>query len=320
MKNAEIWEVIHDCLMHSNPVVLLMILESNGSSPGRKGFKMTVSEDRLVGSIGGGMMEHKFVELAKEKIRSKDHTPLLKFQEHSKSNPNNQSGMICSGNSTLLIYPVSDLDLHAVREIIEPAKPGVSTFIRIDEHGIQLIHTHETAMEKPDYTDIIHSKWQYTEQIDFRQLIHIIGGGHVSLALSKLMFELKFRVVVYDDRLSLNTFDQNRYADEKRIVDYSSISSEMISDPAAYVVIMTFGYRSDKTVLRQLIHNTYKYLGVLGSKSKIDQLWFELISEGIDPTKLDTIYAPVGLPIHSQTPEEIAVSIAAEIIQIKNFQ
>jgi xanthine dehydrogenase accessory factor len=320
MKNAEIWEAIHDCLMHSNPVVLLMILESNGSSPGRKGFKMAVSEDRLIGSIGGGMMEHKFVELAKEKIRLNSRTPVLKFQEHSKSNPNNQSGMICSGNSTLLIYPVSDSDLHAVREIIEPTKPGDSTFIRIDEHGIQLIHATEIALEKPDYSDLIHSKWQYTEQIDFRQLIHIIGGGHVSLAFSKLMSELKFRVLVYDDRLSLNTFDQNRYADEKRIVDYSAMTAELISDPAAYVVIMTFGYRSDKTVLRQLIHNTYKYLGVLGSKSKIDQLWLELISEGIDPNRLDTIYAPVGLPIHSQTPEEIAVSIAAEIIRIKNFQ
>jgi xanthine dehydrogenase accessory factor len=320
MKYSKVWEAIHDCLLNSNPVVLLLILESNGSSPGRKGFKMAVAPDKLVGSIGGGIMEHKFVELAREKIRSSDLTPLLKFQEHTKSNPNNQSGMICSGNSTLLVYPVVDSNYHAVLEILQHQASEDQAFIRINERGIQLIRQSDSLFQEPDYSDLSRASWQYTESTSFEHVIHIVGGGHVSLALSKLMADLKFRVVVYDDREGLNTLDQNTFAVEKRIVDYSTIAQQLMPDQDAYIVIMTFGYRSDKIVLRELIHADFKYLGVLGSAKKIDQLWTELSAEGIDPAKLNAVHAPVGLPIQSQTPEEIAVSIAAEIIQIKNFQ
>jgi xanthine dehydrogenase accessory factor len=81
---------------------------------------------------------------------------------------------------------------------------------------------------------------------------------------------------------------------------------------------MTFGYRTDAIVIRSLAGKSFKYLGVLGSRNKIRQLFEEFINEGIPTDFLDEVHAPIGLHIHSQTPEEIAVSIAAEIVGVKN--
>jgi len=311
-----VWKFIAQCLHDDFPVVLLLVLQSKGSSPGRKGFKMAVSADRLVGSVGGGMMEHKFVELAREQIRSGVSNAVLKQQFHSKTTPVNQSGMICSGESTLLVYPVSKKDQSAITRIIQSTEKNEPVFIRIDPSGIRIDNNSED--NSPDCIIPETNHWQYTETIGVVNRIHIIGGGHVSLAFSKLMAELKFQVFVYDDREGLNTLELNTYAYEKCIVDYSVIGEIISSDPTAYAVIMTFGYRSDGVVLRQLLNNQYKYLGLLGSKAKIEQMWKELGAEGIESDKLNSVHAPVGLHIFSQTPEEIAVSIAAEIIMLKN--
>ena len=81
---------------------------------------------------------------------------------------------------------------------------------------------------------------------------------------------------------------------------------------------MSFGYRTDKVVLQQLLHHQFKYLGMMGSKEKVKQLFKELLEEGIDKTLLVKVHSPIGVPIKSKTPEEIAVSILAEIIGVKN--
>ena len=85
-----------------------------------------------------------------------------------------------------------------------------------------------------------------------------------------------------------------------------------------YVVVMTLGYASDAIVIRQLIDHDIKYFGVLGSKAKMATLMKELRNDGLDAARLRRIRTPVGLPINSRTPDEIAVSIAAEIISVKN--
>ena len=85
-----------------------------------------------------------------------------------------------------------------------------------------------------------------------------------------------------------------------------------------YVVIMTFGYRTDDLALRALMPKSFRFLGVLGSRSKIKQMFDGYRREGMAPERLSQVYAPVGLAINSRTPEEIAVSIAAQLIGIKN--
>ncbi|HUR99969.1 MAG TPA: XdhC family protein, partial [Pyrinomonadaceae bacterium] len=117
----------------------------------------------------------------------------------------------------------------------------------------------------------------------------------------------------------LNTIEKNGYADVIKIVDsYDRIGDHIPSGVNAFVVVMTLGYKTDEIVVRGLINKEFKYFGVLGSKAKMSTMFKSLREDGIPDNKLDAIHTPVGLPINSRTPEEIAVSIAAQIVSVKN--
>jgi len=133
------------------------------------------------------------------------------------------------------------------------------------------------------------------------------------------MRSMDFYIRVYDDRADLKTMIENEAAHEKySISSYEQITTSIPEGLNEYIVIMTFGYRSDDIVIRSLLGKNYRYLGVLGSQTKINKLFDDYRKEGINENCLQQIHTPIGLDIHSQTPEEIAVSIAAEIIRVKN--
>ena len=133
------------------------------------------------------------------------------------------------------------------------------------------------------------------------------------------MSYLGFYIKVYDDRPALNTLLQNNFADEKIIIpSYDQLAAFYSGKENDYVVIMSVGYRTDKIALKQLIEKDIFYLGLLGSKHKIEQLFNEMKTEGTDEKLLKKIFSPIGLDIASKTSKEIAVSIVAEIIRKKN--
>ncbi|HSN60238.1 MAG TPA: XdhC family protein [Ferruginibacter sp.] len=149
--------------------------------------------------------------------------------------------------------------------------------------------------------------------------MHIIGGGHCALALSKLMCGMDFYIRLYEERAGLNTMEQNVYAHEKHLVNsYTDLQTMITSGENVFVVIMTFGYRTDDLALRALMQHSFAYLGVMGSRKKMEKMFADYRQEHITETVLQKIKTPIGIPIKSQTPEEIAVSIAAEIIAVKN--
>jgi xanthine dehydrogenase accessory factor len=123
MKQLKPWEFIYNNLQQNIAVMLLYVLESEGSSPGRQGFFMAVNEqDEMIGSIGGGIMEHKFVEMAKEKLRAAGHklqAGTVRKQVHDKSAAKNQSGMICSGEQTILLYETCHRDKETISGLID---------------------------------------------------------------------------------------------------------------------------------------------------------------------------------------------------------
>jgi xanthine dehydrogenase accessory factor len=129
---------------------------------------------------------------------------------------------------------------------------------------------------------------------------------------------LGFFVVVFDNREHLNTFEENTFAHKKVLISYDDIENHIKQGNSSYVAIMTNTYTDDKLVLTKLIRNNYQFIGVLGSKAKLKTMREVMGKEGFSNQELDSVYAPIGLSIKSETPEEIAVSIAAQIIQIKN--
>lgn len=311
----DVWEFIDDKLSANINVMLLYVLASQGSSPGRKGFKMAVTTDGdLCGTIGGGIMEFKLVENARSLLNSGVTNIKLIEQFHDKRHDKNQSGMICSGSQINVLIPLNpSSSKETIKKIIESQKQSENKTIHLSPAGVNITNDTVKGFNYKSETD-----WNYTESLNQKPVLHIIGGGHVGLALSELMHFLGFYIKLYDDRNELNTIEQNLFADEKYFIDYNSIGDNMTIDANDFVVIMTIGYRTDKLVLQQLLNKDFLYLGLLGSEKKNEKLFSELKAEGVSSDKLDKVFAPVGLNIFSKTTKEIAVSIAAQMIFIKN--
>jgi xanthine dehydrogenase accessory factor len=334
-KDLELWQFVADRLERQQPAMLLVVAESSGSSPGRQGFKMVVGGDgELCGSIGGGIMEVNLVEQSRVLLRDsktlkrddadRSASPavahgsrsFLKPQVHQKNSPN-PSGMICSGRQTIIFRKLEPADLPTINTVVYALSNREQKSISISNKAIQIVeNTPESDFEFEKQSD---TEFEFRERLVHKNDLYIIGGGHCALALSELMSKMDFYIRLYDDRHELNTLDKNRFAHEKHVIDsYQNIGDVVPSGKNVYVVVMTLGYKSDETVIRQLIGKGFKYFGVLGSKAKMATLLRELKHGGLDPERLDKIHTPIGLPINSHTPEEIAISIAAEIISVKN--
>jgi xanthine dehydrogenase accessory factor len=319
MKNITTWKLINNSLNRGIPVMLLYVLESIGSSPGRQGFFMAVNANgEMEGSIGGGIMEHKFVEMAKERLRGQaEKEQEIRKQFHDKSAAKNQSGMICSGEQTILLYRLKLTDASILQNIISSLEQNKNGTLYLFPSGINFTDSFPIK----DFHFLMRSgeDWEYIEKTGYKNHLFIIGGGHCSLAFSKLMCSMDFYIRLYDERKELKTMLENDFVHEKHFInDYSELNALIPSGHNHYVVIMTLGYRTDDTALRSLLGKEFKYIGLLGSAYKTKKMLDEYRKQGVSEKLLEKVHAPIGYSIRSQTPEEIAVSIAAEIIQIKN--
>jgi xanthine dehydrogenase accessory factor len=320
-KEIEYWHFVTSRLGAGQQVVLLVVAESSGSSPGRAGYKMAVAADgEMSGSIGGGVMEVRLVEKAKALLSEPGaaaRTPTVIEQAHRKNTPNS-SGMICSGRQAVILMPLGPDDRATVHAIVTALAHKASIAFEISNLKFQIVHIAEND-RRISFLKSSECGFRYREKLGGSPQLIIIGGGHCALALSEVASRLGFWISIFDDRPELNTLAKNEFADEVVIVDsYANIADHVGSGEDLYVAVMTLGYASDALVIRKLIHHDLKYFGVLGSKAKMATLLKELREEGVDPENLRRIHTPIGIAINSRTPEEIAVSIAAEIISVKN--
>lgn len=331
-KQLIIWQLINKSLQQQLPVMLLYVLQSEGSSPGRQGFFMAVNGNgETEGSIGGGIMEHKFVETAKERLKegislgfsdlqgtyTDESKTTIKKQFHNKSAATNQSGMICSGEQNILLYRVAPEDIQPIEQIITSLQQNQNGTLQLSPAGLRF----NDAIPATDFyfSMTADTEWVYREKTGYRNHLYVIGAGHCALALCRMMQDMEFFVHLYDDRSNLKTFNENEYVHEKKILaDYTELAALISGGNNQYVVVMTVGYRTDDVVVRALWEKQFRYFGLLGSKSKIEKMFNDYRAEGVPASLLQPIHAPVGIAIHSQTPEEIAISIVAEIIQVKN--
>ena len=275
----------------------------------------------MEGSIGGGIMEHKFVEMAKEQLKGRGSRPgdtILKRQIHDKAAAKNQSGMICSGEQVNFLYQMRNEDTPNVECLLNCLRDNRKGTLQLSGDGFLFFDN--LADEQPfKFEFCSEDNWVYRERVGYKNTLHIIGGGHCALAFSRIMSMMDFYICVYDNRPDLHTMIENNYVHQKKLLsDYLELNGLISSGPDQFVVVMTFGYRTDKMAVRGLAGKEFRYFGLLGSANKVKKLLSDLREDGLLQQQLDTIHAPVGLPINSQTPEEIAISIAAEIIQVKN--
>ncbi|MBP7408466.1 MAG: XdhC family protein [Flavobacteriales bacterium] len=315
----DLWQRLLHAVRSGERCVLLTVVESIGSSPGRMGFSMFVTENGTMhGSIGGGSMEQKLVELARSLMDRPAAFPFLKRQVHREGEARDRSGMICSGEQTVAFHLIGNDQEALLGEIVAAIETNSAVDLELGSSGIHLVNAESSARDPEEVRKDPAPGWSYRRPLKEQPRIAIIGGGHVGTALSRTMNQLGFHVMQFDHRDKLNTMEANTWAHEKDVVDFERIEEHVPDDPDLYIAIVSFGYRTDEIVLRRLLRRQWKYLGMLGSKAKVETMFANLLVDGFTEEELWRVHTPIGLAINSRTPEEIAVSIAAEIIRVKN--
>jgi xanthine dehydrogenase accessory factor len=314
----EFWAKLLQKLSENQKVFLALVVNHTKGSPGTMGAKLWVAETgETFGTIGGGIMEHKLLDRAKEILKQEDFTPEIQTLYHRTSGYGEKSGLICSGSQTNLYYlchPSKDREI--IEKVVSFIERDISASLLIDSSGMS-VQENTVNLAQPAIQLIQESgKWRYEEELLNRKRIAIIGGGHCSLALSRVMHQLDYDVLVFDIRKEVSTLTQNIYARSAKIVeDYQAVGTVIPFPQLTCVVVMTTDFPSDIRALLGVVPLPFPFIGVMGSRAKIATIFEQLQQAGISKSLLSRLYAPVGLPINSHTPEEIAISIAAQILQ-----
>ncbi len=321
--------------------VLVSIVSSTGSTPRGDGAKMAVfAGGEILGTIGGGQVEYLSIKLAEEALKEKRS---LTRGFNLTRNQTADIGMICGGQVEvcfqyvdgwdqsflkLLEYIVTlygqDVDAWMItplidgaagRNVIYDTKNGLSTFF--DETSKEALTDRLLGCfgGKPILTG--GNPAYYVEPLIRSGYTYVFGGGHVAQELVPLIAHLEFKTVVYEDREAFAGKELFPGVYDTILGDFHALSSKISIGPKDFAVIMTRGHQCDYDVLSQVLKTPAYYIGVIGSRNKIAMTKERLLKDGFSLSDLERIHWPIGLDIRSETPAEIAVSIAGEMIMCR---
>lgn len=319
MNEKSFWQFAADSLKDNSKIVLITVADSYLSSPGKQGFKMFVLPDRTTkGTIGGGIMENQLIDYAVD-LLSGNETKLVKRLQHSSKTELENSGLICGGFQSIIFTVLSSKDLSVINSILSNIEKKRNGIFELKQNSFNY-YTDSTLKVDYEFNYEGDTNYYYKENIGLVDTAYVIGGGHVGLAVCQVMKFLGFHVIVFDHREDVFTMKQNVYADEKIIIDYKDVKKHINDGNKSYVIIVTPQHMGDKEALGSVIHMNFKYIGMMGSKRKIKTIFNNLAKEGYDKKLFERVHSPIGLEIEAETPNEIAVSIAAEVIKIKHSE
>ncbi|MHC1737981.1 MAG: XdhC family protein [Ignavibacteriaceae bacterium] len=317
MNNQEFFTRLEKTIREKKRGALLVVCNTEASSPGREGFKMAVFPDgSMFGSIGGGVMEFNIVNKLIERLSSGEEFSYLKEFQHKDIKGEARSGLICSGAQYVAINSLNESDIPLLNEINACFSEKRIRALSLSNKGLQVKDV--CGSLKPGFNFTDQDQFEYIEVINIKTTIYIVGGGHVGLAVSRLMKFLGWRVVVFDERKEISTVTENTFADEIYHCRVEELGNYIEGGEESFVVIVSHTHHSDLEATITALELNVRYVGVMGSGSKIGHLISSAKERGVSKEKLERIDAPIGININSKTPEEIAVSIAAKIIQIRN--
>src|SRR6185369_2459330 len=194
---------------------------------------------------------------------------------------------------------------QAAREVMEQEKPRTLTF------NLNSDPKYDSGLVCGGTLDI------FIEPVVPAAELYIFGAGHVSLSLYKAARLAGFEISVVDDREAYANLQRFPEAKSVHAEDYDVVLPKLNPGENSYLVIVTRGHRDDMRVLRWAVGTRAKYIGMIGSQRKVLAIYKELQKEGISRERLERVHAPVGLDIGAILPEEIAISIVAELIAVK---
>lgn len=334
----KIFSALRELIASGKNSVLVSVIASSGSTPRGTGAKMLVLEDGSIrGTIGGGAVEHRSIELAKQLHETKQ--SLLHGFDLS-SQDKCDLGMICGGKATvyfqylsaedpvlreLLAYEQTlrsqETDAWLVTAITEGAPSQIGIFAQDHLHFLEGVDEAQIRARLSTKSVLAEGKdTLYIEPLVQSGRVYVFGGGHVAQALVPVLTGVGFRCVVFDDRERFTSEELFPDAVCRITGDFSHIVNHVTVTAKDCVVIMTRGHEADYTVLAQALDTPAYYIGLIGSRSKMAATRKKLAEEGFAEADFARIHNPIGLPILAETPAEIAVSVAAEMIMARAQQ
>ena len=322
-------EIVH-ALEAGTPAELVAVTEASGSTPRGAGALMAVFPGgRALGTIGGGNVEYEAQRLAAELLESGGSALRhFRFVQGDAAS----LGMVCGGGVTLRFQylPAGDANAVAVlRDLMEASGGNLDTWLvlNVQEETAAMGTADRNGprhLETPpgDLFSLLRNKpalagaWLAIPMVRAGR-VYIFGGGHVSRALVPAIAAVGFRPVVYDDRPEFADPALFPRAEAVLSGDFTKISGQITLTADDYVVIMTRGHQADYEVLTGTLRSGVKYLGCIGSKKKLALCRERLLAAGFTAEEYAKVHAPIGLPIGAETPEEIAVSVTAQLIAVR---
>lgn len=325
--------LMKEALENKNDVMIVGISAVSGSAPRGAGARMLVSESgRVCGTIGGGSVEHETelqaLALLKEKTSGMQSFRLA-------SNNVKDLGMVCGGEMLVFFQYISAFNHQFVdlcNLALQKIKGGEVCWLitgLTDATNAQMgIYSEKSGFYGVDvisglnFADTPHMQRAGNQDYLIEPLVragtvYIFGGGHVSQALVPVAARVGFRCAVFDDREEFANPTLFPDAAKVGLIDFKNIANLITITKSDYVVIMTRGHQYDSSLQAQAMRTDARYIGVMGSNSKIAHVSAQMRELGFTDADLARIKTPIGVNIKAETPEEIAVSITAELIMVR---
>ena len=350
----DVYSEIVKALGRKERLALATLITRVGSAPRAVGAKYLVKGDGTsVGSIGGGCVEAEVWQEAK-KVMMKGKGRVLHFNLTSEQlaegglvcggnidifleplmedslNIYREVLKIKQQGGAGILATVSSVDgffpkMEGVKEFIKASGEKTGSLFMGKELEERIFGEAERVLRgrKIEILSISSEKTDHPwkkleillEPIISEPTVYIFGAGHISQQLAPLVKRVDFKTVVIDDREMFANRDRFPEVDEIIVSDFDKSFERITIDNSSHIVIVTRGHLYDGLILEMAVKTDARYIGMIGSKKKIKILYQILLKKGIPKEALDKIHAPIGLDIHSETPEEIAISIVAELIK-----
>ncbi len=344
MKN--LWINVVDRLEAGEELVVMKVIQHKGSTPRGSGAWMVVGNDgQSMGTVGGGKLEADVLASAADAFKKK--RPSICKLDMTQSELTSTS-MICGGKVEVLVdyLKMDDFQKDFYREMRQCLENREKTWLvtRLDTNGPYGLWTRHylvkrnknvigdvddprtlgeaecelfSRIEKPSLVEIDGKQYWVEPLLTVKRLL-LFGAGHVGKATAMVADLAGFETLVIDDRQAfLNREIFPETVELHWVEDFTRCLESQSIDEDSYIVIVTRGHMHDRDVLAQALKTDAAYIGMIGSRKKRDTIYKNLMESGFEESDIKRIHSPIGIDIKAETPEEIAVSIVAELIQVR---
>ena len=338
----KIIDILSEEVESGRDTALASLIWSTGSIPMSEQAKLLLLQSgETVGTIGGGCLEAEIYECCRSVLNTGQSS---RFQYTMTEKQAGEDGLNCGGSVEIFIEKVSKGTVNvfsAIQSLLKQRSSFCSVVglkggkrILIDENGY-ILHNEGSSIESSLAIEI--AKESLTKRKGFiyqtdalfcnedvfvepylpQPKLFIFGGGHVGAEVAKLANNVGFRVAILDDRPQFANPMRHPYCDEYYTGEIQDLFSQLKIDDYSYILAVTRGHQYDELVVEQALQTSAFFIGMLGSERKKKILWDKLSDRGVEEKALLRVSSPVGINLGADNPEEIAVSILAELIKVR---